>query len=183
MEEKITVREQHQRDAERLSKMVYIPEEKRAREIEKEKEKAKLDHMPGFLSVAEGVKGLVCRDIFFAYPAAADFNLVNAYQDHLITIEEFVKLLKGAGPIFKKDASLGIFLRLRSIMREMKEKVIDIALEKAEGEAKKIITEQAGKWNDQVRVLEKIGEAMDDQRYDFTALQIELSSSSEDKTA
>ncbi len=176
------VAEQHQKDAKRLSSMVYVPPEQREREKEKEKEKEKVDHTPAYCSIAREVKGLVCKDIFFAYPAAADFNLINAYQDHLITIEEYLNVLKGAGPIFKKDAGQVIFMRLRSIMREMKEKVIDPAYQGAEGEAKKTITEQAGKWNDQVRALEKVGEALDDQRYDFKALKVELSSS-EEKTA
>ncbi len=176
------IAKQHQKDAERLSGMVYIPPEKLAREKEKEEEKAKVDHTSTYGSIAREVKDLICKDIFFAYPAAADFNLINAYQDHLITIEEYLNVLKGAGPIFKKDAGQVIFMRLRSIMREMKEKVIDPALQGAEGEVKKTITEKASKWNDQVGALEKVGEALDDQRYDFKSLKVELSSS-EEKTA
>ena len=174
-------RQQHQIDAERLLKMRYVPPHE-AQEIErknKEQREEKVDHIPTYHHITQEVKGVICKDVFFANPGVVDLNLINAYQDHLLSIEEFLNILKGAGPFFKNDAGQVVFLRLRTIMRDMKEKVLDPVSHKVKGVAKKAFTEQVGRWNDQACALEEVGKAIDDQRYNFEYIKFSLPSSEE----
>ncbi len=120
-------KQKHLTEAQRLFEMRYVPphEVKETERQNKMQREAKVDHIPAYHTITQEVKGLICRDVFFANPGVVDLNLINAYQDHLLSIEEFLNILKGAGPFFKKDAGQVVFMRLRTAMRDMKEKVLD----------------------------------------------------------
>jgi len=171
----------HLTEAQRLFEMRYVPphEVQEAERKMKRQRDEKIDHIPAYHHITQEVKGLICRDVFFANPGVVDLNLINAYQDHLLSIEEFLNILKGAGPFFKKDAGQVVFMRLRTIMRDMKEKILDIVTHKVQGRAKRDFIAQCGRWNDQVKALEEVGKAIDDQRYNFEYIKVSLPSSEE----
>jgi len=175
-------KQKHLTEAQRLFKMRYVPphEVQETERRNKKQRDEKIDHIPAYHHITQEVKGLITRDVFFANPGVVDSNLINAYQDHLLSIEEFLNILKGAGPFFKKDAGQVVFMRLRTIMRDMKEKVLDLVTHKVkEGRPKRVFIEQCGRWNDQVKALEEVGKALDDQRYNFEYIKFPLPSPEE----
>ena len=132
-------------------------------------------------SVAKAVKGLGCRDFFFFKPLIADSNLVNAYQDHINTVQTFVKTFEEADLENENEVVSELLLRLRLVMREIKEKIIDPIQKETTGDDElKTFNGYAVKWNEQVSEAEKIDKALSN-KYEYgKPLKIKLA---EDKSA
>jgi|TARA_B100000315_G_scaffold236523_1_gene252374 peptidyl-prolyl cis-trans isomerase C len=109
------------------------------------------EHCQTIFDIAKAIKGLGCKDFFFLQPLSVDHRVVNAYQDHLITIQNLVKIFQETSDIKKqKEGAEEAFLRLRTVMMEVKEKIIDPIQKDVKGDSLKTFTEYVDKWNNTI---------------------------------
>ncbi|MBR35072.1 MAG: hypothetical protein CMH78_06345 [Nitrospinae bacterium] len=126
-------------------------------------------------NIAKAVKGLGCKDFFFLQPLSVDHGLVNSYMDHLITIENLIKIFKETGDTKnKKQGAEEIFLRLRTVMMEIREKIIDPIQKDVNGKNLKTFTEYVDKWNSTINDVLEVDKAWGNQYEYGKPLKVDL---------
>lgn len=125
-----------------------------------EKADADVDYCQTIFNIAKAVKGLGCKDFFFLQPLSVDHGLVNSYQDHLVTIQNLIKIFQGTGDKKnKKEGAEEVFLRLRVVMMEIREKIIDPIQKDMNGDNLKTFTEYVDKWNSTINDVLEVDKA------------------------
>ena len=125
------------------------------------------EHCQAIFDIAKAVKGLGCKDFFFLQPLSVDHRVVNAYQDHLISLQNLVKIFQETSDKKKqKEGAEETLLRLRTVMMEIREKIIDPIHKEIKGDNLKTFTQYVDRWNSMIDEVLEVDKAWG-QKYEY----------------
>lgn len=131
---------------------------------EKVETRAEVDYCKELISICLQAGNLGCRDLRVFYLQWIDFNLLDAYQDHLNTLENFLRILQRCEGKLREEVLIEALSRLRVVMWEINKRIATPIAKRVrdagDREDPANYNNFVNDWNKEVERLQKVGEAL-----------------------